>query len=317
MPHVTVYVSADEALARTMLDAFTRDTGISVRMVGDTEAFKSTGLANRIRRERVRPVADVFWSSEATHMALLADEGLLEPTRTDRTTTWPAQWRDADHRWHGFSPRPRVIAFDPEVMDRADVPIAMADVFAPRFIGQVAIADPRFGTTGGHLSAIAATHVPASWLALLDAMGHARMQVLAGGNAATVDAVIRGDALLGLTDYDDVIAAQDRGRRVDMVLPVHEAGGVMVTPNTVGVLRGCPSPDTARVLVDWLLSDIAAEMLAASASRNMPVQQSVQTQFPELVVDDILLVDHGAAAAGHNEALAAVLAALRRQSDDS
>ena len=58
---VVMYISADDALARVVLAACTRDTGIEIVPVFDTEATKSTGLENRIRAERDRPRADLFW----------------------------------------------------------------------------------------------------------------------------------------------------------------------------------------------------------------------------------------------------------------
>ena len=61
--HVVVYVSTDEHIARPILEAFEAKTGIAVYMVGDTEVRKTTGLLDRIRAERGRPVADVLWSS--------------------------------------------------------------------------------------------------------------------------------------------------------------------------------------------------------------------------------------------------------------
>jgi iron(III) transport system substrate-binding protein len=54
---VVVYVSADDVVARPILDAFEKDTGIKVEMRGDTEATKTTGLVQRLRAEKERPRA--------------------------------------------------------------------------------------------------------------------------------------------------------------------------------------------------------------------------------------------------------------------
>ena len=61
---VVIYVSADETIARPILDAFEASTGVRVRPVFDTEATKTTGLVSRLLTERDRPRADLFWSSE-------------------------------------------------------------------------------------------------------------------------------------------------------------------------------------------------------------------------------------------------------------
>ncbi len=57
---LTVYVSADEQIAREVFAAFTKKTGTVISWVGDTEASKTTALVQRLLRERERPVADVF-----------------------------------------------------------------------------------------------------------------------------------------------------------------------------------------------------------------------------------------------------------------
>jgi iron(III) transport system substrate-binding protein len=318
VPPLVVYVSVDEVLARQLLGAFTQDTGVQVLLVGDSEAFKSTGLAQRILSEQARPVADVFWSSEVVQVARLAHKGLLEPVLKGRAANWPTQWRDAEHRWHAFSPRPRVLAFDPDRIAAKDVPLTWDGMLAERFKGQVAIADPRFGTTGGHFTAMRQRMLdrgtPEAWDRFLQRLAGHAMQIRSGGNAATVDAVVRGEALLGLTDADDVRAARRRGLRVDMVVPRHDAdegGGAMLTPNAVAVVRGGPNAHNGHLLVNWLLGERAATMLASSTSANMPLQPSVQRAFEDLVIDDPLQVDFARVAMSHEAALSQVLEAIR------
>ena len=74
-PSVTVYASADESVARPVFERFERETGIRVDAKFDTEATKTTGLANLLRAEKDRPRADVFWSNEQAANVALAAEG--------------------------------------------------------------------------------------------------------------------------------------------------------------------------------------------------------------------------------------------------
>ncbi len=294
--HVVVYVSPDEHIARPILEAFEAKTGIAVYMVGDTEVRKTTGLLDRIRAERGRPVADVLWSSEAIGTAALAREGLLAAHHSPVTEAWPTQWRSDDHTWHAFSPRPRVLVFDPARVEVATVPRTWQALTDPRWSGQIVVADPRFGTTGGHFAAMrwwAADH-PETWTNWLDAMAAQHVRILPGGNAAVVDAVMRGEALLGATDADDVHAANAAGGAVSMVLPRHGAGagqGPMLMPNTVAIVQGAPHSIEAAMLADYLLGDETAGALAASTSHNVPLSDRVGRDFPELTVGDPLVLD--------------------------
>ena len=75
---VVVYTALDRVFSRRVLDDFERQTGIRVRTIYDTEASKTTGLVERIRREKNRPRCDVFWNNETLRTIRMGREGLLE-----------------------------------------------------------------------------------------------------------------------------------------------------------------------------------------------------------------------------------------------
>ncbi|MCP4834630.1 MAG: extracellular solute-binding protein [Phycisphaera sp.] len=279
-PSVVVYVSADRAVAIPVLDAFTRRTGIEVRPLFDTEATKTTGLANRIRRERQRPKADVFWSSEPFAVEQLASEGLLSPATNPELADHPAAWKRPDDRWFAFGGRARVIAFDPERVPIEARPRFWSDLVDPRWKGSIAMADPRFGTTRGHVGAVAAAGSLGprgmafeDWIEGLERNG---VVLMPGGNAATVDAVVRGEVLLGLTDSDDVLAVRRRGVRLGALAPRHRengvvGGGTMLIPNAAGMVAGSRNSKAANELIAFLASAEVERMLNESPSGNIPV----------------------------------------------
>ncbi len=303
VPTVVVYVSTDEHVARPILRDFEERTGTRVLMVGDTEAMKTTGLIQRLRRERSAPVADVLWSSELLGVVSLAGEGMLAPHMSAEVAGWPSMWRDHAHRWYAFSPRPRVLVFDPQRLSASECPKDWADLTDPKWRGEIVAADPRFGTTGTHLAVLRWVW-GAGWPDWVDAMAANEVRVLPGGNAACVDAVFRGEALLGLTDADDVRAANRSGAGLQMVLPGHGGQGPMLTPNTVAVMQGAPHPAEAAALMDWLLSPEVARMLADSVSGNVPLQASVAAAFPDLATDPPLPLNAVEIAAHHGPAVA-------------
>lgn len=279
-PSVVVYVSADRAVAIPVLEAFTRRTGIEVRPLFDTEATKTTGLANRIRRERERPKADVFWSSEPFAVEQLASEGLLAPTLHPDLADHPAAWRRPDDRWFAFGGRARVLAFDPDRLSVEDRPRFWSDLADPRWRGRIAMADPRFGTTRGHVGAMAvAGRLGPDGLDFetwVEGLGRNEVLLMPGGNAATADAVVRGEVLLGLTDSDDVLALRRRGVRLEALAPRHRAdgiagGGTMLIPNAAGTVAGSGNFMAASELVAFLASAEVERMLNQSPSGNIPV----------------------------------------------
>jgi iron(III) transport system substrate-binding protein len=275
---VVAYCSVDEAFARQVFAAFEQRRGIRVEALLDSEAGKTTGLVNKLRAEATSPRADLFWSSEVFNTVLLADEGLFEPYRPPSAADIPPEFIDSQQRWTGLAQRARVIVFDPQRISRADVPAQWAALADAKWRGQVALANPQFGTTRGHVATMFALWGREPATAYLRALRD-NEAVIADGNSAVVRLVISGRALLGMTDTDDVYVAQRDGASVELVLPDMGDGGTLWIPNTVAVVRGGPHPAEARELADFLVSAEVEEMLAASASGNIPVRAALREKL--------------------------------------
>jgi iron(III) transport system substrate-binding protein len=322
---VVLYVSADDHVARMVVRAFEQQTGIRVDAVGDSEQTKTTGLANRLRAERDNPQADVFWSSEVFNTINLAEEGVLDDCAPSTGADWPMGFRDPQHRWYGFAARARVIVYAPDRVAPEVRPRTWMDLLHDRFRGRIVMADPRFGTTGGHLAAMKVYWSGLVGAAYYDAflMGLAdnEVRLLPSGNAGVVQAVADGEADLGLTDTDDVWAARARGLNVDLVYPRHDVepgatgGGTLLIPNTVSRVKGGPHPEAAGLLIEFLLSAQVERMLAESVSHNVPVRPGLAADYPRLAVPDPLRADYRRAAAGLQGAIEQAMRRLGRGGD--
>lgn len=314
---VVLYVSADEHIAREVIDRFQKQTGISVQVVGDTEAKKTTGLVERLRAEKDHPQADVFWSSEIGQTILLADEGVLDEHLSDATKDWPREWRDGQRRWFAFAARPRVIVFAPERVPEDQRPDTWMALTNSRWRDKIVMADPRFGTTGTHMGAMLGTwdsDFPGFFRAWSEGLAENNVRLLPSGNAGVVEAVASGEADVGLTDADDVWAAKKRGLKVELIYPSHAAPtkdgesagageGTLLIPNTVARVKGGSHPEQARALVDFLLSAEVERMLAESDSHNVPTREDVRSSYPQYAVPDPLKVDWPKAATLRQKAI--------------
>ena len=320
-PPLVVYVSVDEYVARPVLESFTETTGVTVHMVGDTEATKTTGLVDRIRAERNTPIADVFWSSEAFMTMQLAREGLLQSCRSPVTDSWFIEWKDPGNQWFGFSPRPRVLVYDPDVIDESEVPRSLEQLAEPRWRNRLVMADPRFGTTGGHMAALKTWYETQDqagrYETLLSGLASNGVRVLPGGNAAVVDDVRSGQADIGLTDADDVRAANRLGANLAMayVGPV-EGVGTFMMPNTVAVVSGSEHPAAVQ-LVEMLLSEQVARSLAESTSGNVPLDPEIARDYPMLAVPESMVVDFNAAAIEYPDAVELSVSMLQNRGSDA
>lgn len=326
-PEVVLYSSADTELIKLVVPEFEKETGIRVKWVGDTEATKNTGLVQRLRAEKDRPRADVWWSSEPFGTINLASEGVFEACTSDAAEAgipggWPAAMRAKDAMWYGFAQRARVFVYNTDRVKPDEVPHTLADLAKPRFKDRVGIARPRFGTTAGHMAAIAHIHGLdglRTWLTWLKDNGVRQYD----GNASVMRAVANGEIHVGLTDTDDVWAGQRQNYPIEAAYERNDPAanptasfepppetfkigwGPLVIPNTVALVKGGPNPENARKLIDFLLSEKVERMLAQSDSHNIPVRPSLAADpaFAKYAVKNPMNIRLEEVAAKLNDAL--------------
>jgi iron(III) transport system substrate-binding protein len=271
---VTVYVSTDRVFSEPVLREYERRTGVKVNAAYDTEETKSTGLANRLLAEKARPQADVFWSNEPVRTLVLKSRDVLAAYRSPNAEGIPPALIDPDGYWTGFSARIRVIAYNTKLVKAEDAPQSVFDLADPKWKAQVAIADPRFGSTSFHVAALyaaAGDQKMDDFFRQLKANG---VRVV-DGNSVVRDLVARGEVKVGLTDTDDVNVAIENGQPIAMVLPDKTGLGVPVMPNMVSLIANGPRPDEGRQLIDYLLSADVERLLAQSEAVQIPLHAGV------------------------------------------
>ena len=279
---VVVYCSVDEGFSRSVLDDFSRRTGIELSVIYDSEAGKTTGLVNRIIQEARsgRPRAEVFWSSELFNTILLARRGLLAPFDPPSAADIPQRFKDPKHRWTALAARARVLAYDPAKTPSDLVPKTWHEIASPKHANRVVLANPLFGTTRGHVAAMFALWGSDRATAFLQGFRDHGVSI-ADGNSSAVRAVITGRAAIAATDTDDVWVAQRSGASLDLVYPDLGDGGTLLIPCSVALVAGAhdgPS-EVARRLVDYLVSADVERMLAQSDSRNIPVRDALLAEL--------------------------------------
>ena len=271
---VTVYVSTDRVFSEPVLREYERRSGVTVNAVYDTEETKSTGLANRLLAEKARPQADVFWSNEPVRTLVLKSRDVLASYRSPSAEGIPAALLDPDGYWTGFSARIRVIAYNTKTVALKDAPQSIFDLADPKWKGQVAMADPRFGSTSFHVAALyalAGDEKMDDFFRRLKANG---VKVV-DGNSVVRDLVARGEVKVGLTDTDDVNVAIEDGQPIAMVLPDSAGLGVPMMPNMLSLIAAAPHPDEGRKLIDYLLSPDVERQLAQSEAVQVPLHAGV------------------------------------------
>lgn len=275
---LVVYCAHDAVYSEEVLRDFERQTGIRVVIRFDSEATKSLSLSNLIIAERDRPQCDVFWNNEVLGTMRLAEAGLLESWRGSGWERIPDRFKDVEGRWTGFGARMRVWIINLNQMPSTDD--AIKQKLSGNDLSHVAMAKPLYGTTLTHYAALWSETGGDDLKAWHDDLrGRGLKEV--NGNAVVKNLVAEGVCDCGWTDTDDFFLAVDDNRPVTM-LPIRTpAGKTIVIPNSVAIIKGAKHETSARLLVDFLLSEETELRLARSKARQIPLGKINVNQLPD------------------------------------
>jgi len=102
----------------------------------------SREVLERLRAERNRPQADLWWGAAHTTFQTAADENLLAPYRPSWAEKVPDFARDPQDRWYGTYETPEVIVYNSEAVRAEDAPKDWDDVLDPKWKDKVLIRNP-------------------------------------------------------------------------------------------------------------------------------------------------------------------------------
>ena len=250
---VTVYSGRSEELIGPLLEDFSEATGVDV----DVRYDSSTNLALLLDEEGDRTPADVFISQSPGAIGFLAERGLLRAIGSAALELVDAPFRNTDGLWVGLSGRARVLVYNADLVDAADLPSSIFDLTDPSYAGRVALA-PANGSFQDFITAMRDVHGDETTLAWLEGMAANGAPTYAK-NSAIVDAVARGEVPMGLVNH----YYNYRALSEDPSLPSQNhflaAGdiGSLIIVTAIGVLDASDNVDGATELIEFMLSDAA------------------------------------------------------------
>ena len=265
---VIVYCAQDQVYAEPIFADFEKETGIKVRAVFDNEAVKTVGMANRLLAERSHPQCDLFWGNEEMRTRQMAAQGVFQAT----------------NGWATFGYRSRRIVINTNRISIAGVPRSLLEFTNAAWRGKFAVAYPQFGTTGTHFHALRQHWGEALWESWCRGLAENK-PYLVDGNSVVVKMVAQGEAVIGLTDSDDIADGQREGLPVAMLPMTDET---LLIPNTVALVSHGPHPEAADRLFTFLQRpEIVQRLVAAKALEGIAATE-VKTHTLEVNWADLL-----------------------------
>jgi iron(III) transport system substrate-binding protein len=280
---VVVYCAQDEEFAKSLFGAFTQKTGLEVAPKYDTEAKKSVTHYTEIVSEKSRPRCDVFWNNEILGTIRLQRKGLLDPYDSPAAAAFAKTDKADDHTWCAFATRARVLIVNTRLVKEEDRPRSLLDLTQPRWKGMVVMAQPQYGTTATQAACLFEVLGPDKAKEYYRALNANGLQV-SPGNKQAAEWVGEGRAAIGVTDTDDAMDEVRNKHDVAIIFPDRDKKegrmGTLYIPNTVAIIKGCPNPEGARKLVDFLLSPEVEAKLAEGNSHQIPLNPNVKATLP-------------------------------------
>ena len=275
------HYSTDEALYAN----FTKATGIRINRIdaGDEQ------LLERLKTEGANSPADVLLLVDAARLWNAQQMGLYAPVKSSvLEARIPAELRDRDGNWFGFSTRARVIVYNKVTVKPADVPTyeSLAD---PKLKGKVCT---RSGSHPYMLSLVAAVaehdgEAKAEAWAKGVVANFARKP--AGGDTDQIQAVASGECGVALTNTYYWVRLlkstkpdeQEIVKKVGFVWPNQAGYGTHVNVAGGAMLRNAPNKEAAVKFLEYLAGD-EAQAYFANGNNEWPVVKTAVAKNPEL-----------------------------------
>jgi iron(III) transport system substrate-binding protein len=295
---LTIYSGRSQTLVGPLLERFNAETGIAI----DVRYGDSVELALQIAEEGERSPADVFFSQSPGTVGFLAAKDLLAPLPPDVVAAVDERYRNAEGRWVGVTARQRVLVYNADLVDAAELPDSVFDLTAPAYRGKVAVA-PSNASFQDFVTAMRRAVGDDKTRDWLNGMAANDAPVYVNNNAI-VEAVGRGEVPFGLVNhyYNEQFLAEDPSLPSrNHVFPDGDIGALVIE-SSVSILETTDHRDDAERFVAYLLSE-PAQRYFAEETFEYPLVDGVEppADLPPLAELDAPDVDVDALGGGFAE----------------
>lgn len=258
---ITLYSGRAETLVSPLIAQFERDTSVKVksRYAGSAE------LAATIQEEGKNSPADIFWSQDPGPLgALSAKFDALPPSILETVDT---AFKSAEGKWVGLSGRIRVAAYNPDRVQPAQIPNALAGFTAPAWKDRVGWSPTNgsFQIMVTALRSIKGEDVARKWLEDMKANGAKSF----GNNNAVLTAVAAGEVDVGLINHYYLHAARRTTPTIkaeNHYLNNPDDPGSLIMVSGAGILSTAKNKPAAQRFIDYMLSASSQQYFASETS---------------------------------------------------
>jgi iron(III) transport system substrate-binding protein len=272
---LTLYNAQHEQTTNAIITAFTRATGIKVRVLNSDEDV----LTAQLEQEGSRSPADLFYTENSNWLAQLDDRGMLAPVAPATLAAVPRRDSAANGDWVGVSARVSGLIYSTRALSPAQVPTSVLALAAPQWKGRIELA-PAETDFWPIVISVARARGDAAALAWLKGLkANAASNDNVPDNETLTSDVSGGHAAIAIINhyyYYRYLAEQGKGAvhsRFALLAPGDP--GYVEDVSGIGVLKSSRHPAEAQRFLAFITSAAGQEVLAHSASYEYPLHAGV------------------------------------------
>ena len=277
---VNLYSSRHYNTDDKLYQDFTERTGIRVNLLEGS----ADELLARLKAEGDRSPADIFMTVDAGRLWAADQEGIFTPVSSSvLEERIPASLRHPEGHWFGFSKRARVLMYNKELVDPAELSTyeALTD---PRWRGQILTRT----STNIYSQSLTASMVAVHGAADTEEWANGLVANFArdpeGNDRAQIEAAAAGIGSIAIANTyylpryakDEDPAMQEVFKKIGVFFPNQgeDERGTHVNISGAGVVQSAPNRDNAIQFLEFLSSD-NAQAFFAQGNNEYPVVEGI------------------------------------------
>jgi iron(III) transport system substrate-binding protein len=270
---VVVYSARKDHLIKPLFDAYTAETGVSVKYITDKEG----PLLLRLKAEGKNTRADMLITVDAGNLWQAAQEGVLAEVRSPvLEQNIPRHLRDPEGRWFGLSVRARTIVYSTERV-RPDELSTYEDLASARWKGRLCLRTSKKVYNQSLVAMMMARHGEAETQEIIRGWVDNLATNVFSSDTKLMEAIAAGQCDVGIVNTYYFGRLQKKKADIPLALfwPNQADSGVHVNVSGAGITRYAPHPEAAQKLLEWL-SGPEAQGLFAGLNMEYPANPAVE-----------------------------------------
>lgn len=271
---VNIYSARHYPADETLYSLFTETTGIKINIIqGSAEE-----LMERVKLEGESSPADVFVTVDAGNLWRAQQAGVFQPTKSSLLEEKiPAQFREPDGHWFGFSTRARVVVYDKTKVAPQDLS-TYEDLAEPKWKGRILVRSSNNIYNQSLLASIIehdGSGKAEAWAKGLVANFARKPE---GGDTDQIKALIAGEGHIAISNtyyFARMLASKDEAAKkglenLAVFFPNQQDRGTHVNVSGAGVAAHAPNRENAVAYLEFM-SKTEAQEIFSGANFEYPV----------------------------------------------